>query len=170
MEPLFEVQSCMTKELFLSFQKLHLHLRLWNTVLLYFLGAAGILGGFSMIIVWQFPQIAAPLMIASACCLAYPIIPKTALRQAIITNPDRLNMPFTLRFYPAEYIEYSPRGEFRTAYAQLYKIVESDRLILLYQSKWMAQIVDKAAFSKGTPEELVHFLRDGRHIRYKRVK
>ena len=81
----------------------------------------------------------------------------------VTSSQDILGLPYTLRFYPEEYIDYSPRGEWHTAYAALYAVRETDDLLLLYQTKFKFTIIDKRGFTRGTPEELVRFLcADGR--------
>lgn len=83
--------------------------------------------------------------------------------------PERMGQPFTLCFFLSELVEYSSRGEYHTPYGILQKIVESDKLILLFQNKVQFTVIDKAAFTRGTPEELLTFLRQ-LPIPYNRVK
>lgn len=94
----------------------------------------------------------------------------TERRQVIRSADGFLDQPYVLRFYERAYTETNALGEWRTPYASLYKLVETDGLLLLYHNKTRADILEKAGFTKGAPEELTGYLRDVCGISYKRIK
>ena len=88
------------------------------------------------------------------------VLPRQNARQVIRSADGFLDQPYVLRFYERAYTETNALGEWRTPYASLYKLVETDGLLLLYHNKTRADILEKAGFTKGAPEELTGYLRD----------
>ena len=183
MEPIAEVQSVFTEDLYIEFNKahlklLHLNTRLWTLVVV-------LLGGGTFIFVLDLltsrgkgfsylGTVIAFWILGGFLCLFNVVfnssIHKLGVKSMLKSSAGQLGLPFTLRFLPAEYIEYTPRGELHTAYSMLYRIVETDRLILLYHNKMQAHILEKGRFTRGTPEELLTYLRSVCPATYKRLR
>ncbi len=97
-------------------------------------------------------------------------MPRQNARSAIRSADDFLGRPYTLRFYEGEYVETDALGEWHTPCASLYKVAETDGLLLLYHSKTRADVLEKRRFLKGALEELTAFLRGTCGLSYKRIQ
>ena len=166
MEPLFEVQGVMTEEVLRKAYRVNAKRTRTRVTLEYaFFGGMFFITlalGFFLLYMGDWSGLLYPLCVAFLAVIP-PLIQKLAEKTMVTSSQDILRLPYTLRFYPEEYIDYSPRGEWHTAYAALYAVRETDDLLLLYQTKFKFTIIDKRGFTRGTPEDLVRFLHaDGR--------
>lgn len=166
MEPLFEVQGVMTEEVLRKAYRVNAK-RTRTRVTLEYVLLGGIFLftlalGISLVRMGDWSGLLSPAIVAFFSCLLI-LLHKMMEKNMVTSSQDILGLPYTLRFYPEEYIDYSPRGEWHTAYAALYAVRETDDLLLLYQTKFKFTIIDKRGFTRGTPEDLVRFLHaDGR--------
>ena len=166
MEPLFEVQGVMTEEVLRKAYRVSAKRTRTRVTLEYaFFGGMFFITlalGFFLLYMGDWSVLLYSLCVAFLAVIP-PLIQKLAEKTMVTSSQDILGLPYTLRFYPEEYIDYSPRGEWHTAYAALYAVRETDDLLLLYQTKFKFTIIDKRGFTRGTPEDLVRFLHaDGR--------
>ncbi len=111
------------------------------------------------------------MMLLGAFLVVYlPFSPRISSRALLKTAKGMVGRSHSLCLYADRLTEYTSRSQLTTYYGELYKVVESDELVLLYINKIQAHILDKSGFRKGTPEALTAYLRGTWHVPYKRVK
>lgn len=177
-EPLFEARSLLTEDLYGRFARAHLKLTGGGRAMLLLCALLFAAGTFLLVLDLRYSEgrheVRGTALTMMGCSLvmgfvAY-VLPRQNARSVIRSASGFVDQPYTLRFYEEEYAEKNALGEWRTAYASLYKVVETDRLILLYHNKTRADILEKTDFTKGSPEDLITYLRTYPDISYKRLK
>lgn len=173
--PLFEVRQVMTEELYAEFYRAHRKKSGTQWILLGIGLSFVVCGAVSLnvmyLIVHRFFFLgAAAFAFGLLFLLLSPLSFLIGRNQTVQMNSGTLNMPSTLYFYDWGYDNVTPRGYVQCPYTALSQVVETHRLLLLYQNKFQAAVIDKACFTKGTPEELVRFLCGGGRLPYKRMK
>ena len=173
MEPFFEVQGIMTEELLSKMYRANAKRTPTRVTLEYvFFGGMFLITlalGIFLIYTGDFSGFLYPLLVAFLSIMP-TLLHKLAEKNTIATSRDIIGLPYTLRFYPQEYVDYSPRGEWHTAYSALYAVRETNDLLLIYQTKFKISILDKRCFTRGTPETLVSFLCSSGQVPYKRLQ
>lgn len=159
MEPLFMMETVMTEELYMRFNRVHFKSNKMRWVLL-IPSILFIPLGIQFLFVLH--NLLAGIMMLMFGIL-FPFLLKISLDNSVKVmkrnSQGIFGLPYTIAFYEGEYVEYSPRGEMHTPYGIMYKIVETEELLFLYQNKMAANIVDKSKMTKGTAEEITAFLR-----------
>ncbi len=178
MEPLFEAEYVMTEAVYIKFNRIHFRshalfpLSISMGCVLSAFSLLGMVSGYyggegftpaDFLVYGVFFFLGVLLILLSFR------LPDAMAKSVARTMRGRMGQPQTIRFFPGEYVEYTPRGEEHTSYTLLYRVVETDRMFLLYQSKVQANIVLKACLTRGTPEGLTAFLRGACRAPYKRI-
>ena len=182
MEPLFEVKNALTEKMVQEFYLTQF--RRGPMRFLYVVGALQLLVGLCMLaalFVQERDSRMASLLLLCLRPLLFWILPgilwgvlgfyvprMLAKRRTQMLWED-MARPYTIRFFPNEYVQDTPEGEIRTAYSSLQKIVETRNLILFYLQDQTVSIVMKSGFTQGTPDELATFLRRESTASYKRM-
>ena len=174
MEPLFEIQGVITEDLLIRMQKAHMKLTRTRMAIYYVAMAimAVLVLIFFLLMAYSGDWLSAlpSFMLLLFFFLILLLLRKSVVKSVIAASRDTIGMPYTIRFYHQEYIEYSPRGEWRTSYAMIHEVRETDDLLLIYQTKAKINILEKCGFIRGTPETLVSFLCSSGQVPYKRLQ
>lgn len=176
-EPEFVVEEVLTEDLYIRFNRIHLKATGMRRMFTIFgavfivIGLFGLLtkifseadGGDLFPIVWI-------LILGLFLVVFMRFAPKISSRAMLKTAKGLIGRPYALWFYADKMVEYSPRGQKWYPFAELYKVVESDDLLLLYINRAQAHVFEKSYFRKGTPEALTAYLTEVCHVPYKRVR
>ncbi len=177
-EPRFAAEGVLTEELYTRFARAHLKLTGGGRAMILLCALLFAAGTFLLVLDFCFSEGGhevrgtALTMMGSSLVMGFVayVLPRQNARSVIRSASGFVDQSYTLRFYEEEYAEENALGEWRTAYAALYKVVETDGLILLYHNKTRADILEKTNFTKGSPESLIAYLRTFPDISYKRLK
>lgn len=175
-EPDFVVESVLTEELYTRFNRVHIKANgIKKRFLIY--GVLALALGLLNVLLAVFIVdrrnllLGIMMMLLGAFLVVYlPFSPRISSRALLKTAKGMVGRSHSLCFYADRLTEYTSRSQLTTYYEELYKVVESDELVLLYINKIQAHILDKSGFRKGTPEALTAYLRGTWHVPYKRVK
>lgn len=174
--PLFEVRQVMTEELYTAYYKAHMRAQGTGrslTVCSALIGAVGLL-----LVVMELLDVSqglwaygvAGMVLCAGFLLLRVYLPRLSAKNLLKTTQELSGEQEAVLFYDEAFVEDSPQGRWPTSYSKLSQVVETDRLLLLYQNKFQAAVIDKPCFTKGTPEELVRFLCGGGRLPYQRMK
>ena len=94
------------------------------------------------------------------------ILPRITINRSAAINADVL-FEFQEDIFKITAEAKNGRESSEMNYSAIKKIMESDRDIYLYTSAYQAYILDKTAFSIGSPDEFVEFIK-GKNIPYKK--
>ena len=182
MEPLFEVRNALTEDMMREFHRAQLSRRPLHFLVIvggmqiavgvlrivWLLlrqdsadGISRLLNALAPGLVWILPGIA---------WLAVTVyVPRAMVNRRIRGLRDVMAASYGIRFYAEDFVQEAPAGELRIAYPALRKIVETRSLLMLYQEGEVS-IVQKSGFTRGTPEELLTYLRSVCPATYKRLR
>ncbi len=168
MEPLFEAQGIMNENRYRRFYLLHMQATPTKTV---FLAMSVIMIVIALLAASLEMVFSAVIMLLGGICLL--LLPKLTAKkygvQMDLTARYMRNKPFTLRFFEDEIAEFTPVGEKHIRYEDVYRVVESADMLLIYISAAQAYVVFKNELTRGDAAALSAFLRNEKHISYKRV-
>ena len=168
MEPLFEAEGVLNKELYTRLQ-LAAFRENKTQVLAYVM--AGVLFLLALI------SAATEALIAFALCVVAGIflllLPKISIGSAVRQLEEKtcvhFNHPFTVRFFENEMIEFTPYTETRVPYTMLHHVLETERDLFIFTGPAQAVCIPKSVIKRGSPQVLVRFLREYRGVPYKSV-
>lgn len=168
MEPLFEAQGIMNENRYRRFYLLHMRATPINKVMVVM---AVIMFVIALVAAWLEMVGSAVVMLAAGVCLLFwpKLTAKKYGAQMDLTARYMRNKPFTLRFFEDEIAEFTPVGETHIRYEDVFRIVESGDMLLIYISAAQAHVVFKNELTRGDAVALSAFLHGQKHISYKRV-
>ncbi len=177
-EPRIVAEGVLTEDLYGRFARAHLKLTGGGRALWILAGFLFAVGAFLLALDLCFSdggsEVRGTALTMMGCSLVMGLaaygVPRQNARSVIGAADGFLDRPYTLWFYEEEYVETNALGEWHTPYASLYKVVETDGLILLYHNKTRADILEKGRFLKGAPDELTTYLRETCGLSYKRLQ
>ena len=178
MEPLFEAEYVMSEAVYIKFNRIHFRshasfpLLISSGCVLSAFSLLGMVSGYydgKVFNLSDFLVYGVFFFLGVLLILLAFLLPDAMAKSTVRTMRGQIGLPRTIRFFPGEYIEYTPRGEEHTPYTLLYRVVETDRMFLLYQNRIQADIVLKTGFTRGTCDGLSAFLRRACQGSYKRI-
>ncbi len=168
MEPLFEVQGIMNEHRYRRFYILHMQATPIKTVLVVMAVIMIFVALLAAVLEMVFSAV---IMLAAGLCLLFwpRLTAKKYGAQMDLTARYMHNKPFTLRFFQDELAEFTPVGETHIRYEDVFRVVEGADMLLIYISAAQAYVVFKNEITRGDAVSLSAFLRNEKHISYKRV-
>lgn len=168
MEPIFEAQGVMDENRYRQFYLLHLQSTPAKTLMTVL---AVVMFAISLFSVFFEMAFSAVVMLAAGICLLFwpKLTAKKYGAQMDLTARYIRNKPFTLRFFDDEIAEFTPVGEMHVRYEDVFRVVESADMLLIYISAGQAYVLFKNEITRGDAAALSAFLRNDKHISYKSV-
>lgn len=166
MEPIFEVRSVLDV---CAYERMHrVMMRLQHMGALY--GTfAGLFFFLSLVLMTLDSWVLAILLLALGVFLIVLMVtsPKTMAKRAFETNRFAANLPYTVRFFAEDILDFTPKSEERIRYDELYRVVRTADALFLFISDSKAIVLPFAAFTRGTAQGLFQYLCMEKRVPYK---
>ncbi len=168
MEPLFEAQGIMNENRYRRFYQLHMQSSPIKALIITMAVIMIVIGLIAAVLEMVFSAVI--MLAAGICILFWPkLTAKKYGAQMDLTARYIRNKPFTLRFFEDEIAEFTPVGEMHIRYEDVYRVIESAEMLLIYISAGQAYVLFKNEMTRGDAASLSAFLCNEKHVSYKMV-
>lgn len=165
MEPIYEATGRMTKERYRRF--FDINCRVTKQVPIYSICAVVFL--LLSVPMWYFVHIATACILVVFAVFLF-LFPRLAGKQYASmmekTAKGQIDLPFTIRFFENEWIEFTPKGETHQRYEDIYRVVETQDAVVIYISTAQGYILYRTDFTRGEAAHLLCFLRFQKRVAY----
>ena len=161
MEQIFVIRATPDKDAYHTYAKVHMDARIGGPLtraMTLLLGLLIVAGGAAAIWYAGFRLLYALSMLVGLLAIFARPIGIFRMTQRLITHAADLGMTIDYLFGADSFTAESPDGTIYAAYAEVCRVVETDRYFFIYTGEQMAHIIPKVGFTKGDPLAFASFI------------
>lgn len=110
-----------------------------------------------------------PLVFACVFGVCIVRMPRSSARRLYQSAKGIANLPFTMRFFDDEFLEFTPTGEQHTRYADILFAVYTPQMLVIFISEAQGYVLYPGDFTIGTLMDLVTYLHRQKQVPFKKI-